>query len=69
MSDPNTEGDYEPTKPTKARSIVKLALQDCHCGLLMHILKTGVERFLQGLLKHILKIFSSKFNNLAKFSL
>jgi len=30
----------------KARSVVKLALQDSYCGLLMHILKTGVERFL-----------------------
>jgi hypothetical protein len=30
----------------KARSVVKLALQDSYCGLLMNILKTGVERFL-----------------------
>jgi hypothetical protein len=32
-------------KIVKARSVVKLALQDSYCGLLMHI-KTGVERFL-----------------------
>ena len=30
----------------KARSVVKLALQDSYRGLLIHILKTGVERFL-----------------------
>jgi hypothetical protein len=39
----------------KARPVVKLELQD-YCGLLVHILKTGVERFLScGLLRHILE--------------
>ena len=30
----------------KARSVVKLALQNSYYGLLMQILKTGVERLL-----------------------
>jgi hypothetical protein len=32
----------------KAGSVVKLALQDSECGLLMHNIKTGVEKISLG---------------------
>ena len=47
---------FSALKPVKARSVVKLALPDSYIWFTgAYILKTGVARFLCGLLKHILK--------------